>query len=85
MANPLLESQLASRLDAADNPDWYLSLYGAALERSGGDPARALRVADRTAAEHPQPPATAEDAELKRVADACALHGAAVENRLGGW
>lgn len=68
------QSALSKRLDEAENPDWYLTLFGTALEVTD-DFDRSLLIADAAAAEEPHPPPSEEDAELQRVEDALALAG----------
>ncbi len=56
---PIDAKELRKRLARSDNPEWYLTVLGTALE--SGDEVGALAAADRYVAEHPYPPATDEE------------------------
>lgn len=69
---PLQQSSLALRLERSDNPDWYLTLYGMALEETT-DYDRAMILADEAYRDQPDPPVTDDEREQQTVNDVLAL------------
>lgn len=78
---PKLSDVLADRLAGVESPDWYLTLFGRAVEETG-DLTRAVAVADAMIAEEPFAPPSDEDRLAQLVADDAAedtFFAAAVE------
>mgnify|MGYP001559470387 CR=1 FL=1 len=61
---------LKGRLEEAENPGWYLDVFGMSLEDSGGDVEQSLLTTDEVYARQPEPPLTDEQEEERDFLDA---------------